>query len=104
LALEAEAVGVVVTSALTRRFGMFTAVDSVSFAVKAGEVFGLIGPNGAGKSTLLKMLTTMLPPSSGRAQVADYNIARQPAQVRKHRAQEAADYLCALVAEKLRPS
>jgi ABC-2 type transport system ATP-binding protein len=67
---------VVATSALTRRFGAFTAVDSVSFAVQAGEIFGLIGPNGAGKTTLLKMLTTMLPPSSGQALVAGYDIAR----------------------------
>jgi ABC-2 type transport system ATP-binding protein len=81
---EQKPVDVVTVSALTRRFGAFMAVDSVSFVVKAGEIFGLIGPNGAGKTTLLKMLTTMLPPSSGQALVAGYDIARQPAQVRKH--------------------
>lgn len=68
---------------LTRRFGAFTAVDSVSFSVSAGEIFGLIGLNGAGKTTLVKMLTTMLPPSSGHGLVAGFDIAKQPAQVRK---------------------
>ncbi len=75
---------VVSTALLTRRFGTVVAVDRVSLTVRAGEVFGLIGPNGAGKSTLVKMLTTMLQPSSGRALVAGFDIARQPAQVRKH--------------------
>lgn len=84
MAPEQKPVVIVTASALTRRFGGFTAVDNVSFVVNAGEVFGLIGPNGAGKTTLLKMLTTMLPPSSGQALVAGYDIARQPAQVRKH--------------------
>ena len=69
---------------LTRRFGYFTAVDHVSFAVPAGEAFGLIGPNGAGKSTIVKMLTTLLPPSAGSATVAQFDIVRQPAQVRRH--------------------
>ena len=50
---------------LTRAFGDRVVVREVSFAVRPGEIFGLIGPNGAGKSTLIKMLTTMLPPTSG---------------------------------------
>ncbi len=53
------------TKNLTRRFGDFTAVDSISFSVVSGEVFGLVGPNGAGKTTTIKMLTTLLPPTSG---------------------------------------
>jgi ABC-type multidrug transport system ATPase subunit len=53
------------TQALTRRFGDFTAVDDVTIAVEAGEVFGLLGANGAGKTVTLKMLTTLLPPTSG---------------------------------------
>jgi ABC-2 type transport system ATP-binding protein len=61
---------IVETFDLTRRFGELTAVDAVSLAVRPGEIFGLIGPNGAGKSTLVKMLTTMLPPTSGRGVVA----------------------------------
>ena len=75
---------VVETFELTRRFGGFTAVDAVSLRVDAGQIFGLIGPNGAGKSTLIKMLTTMLPLSSGRAIVAGFNVATQAGEVRKH--------------------
>ena len=52
--------------------------------MNAGQIFGLIGPNGAGKSTLIKMLTTMLPPSSGRALVAGFDVTRQAGEVRKH--------------------
>ncbi len=74
---------VVQTFELTRRFGDLTAVDAVSLQVDAGEIFGLIGPNGAGKSTLIKMLTTLLPPSSGRALVAGFDLAQRPAEVRR---------------------
>jgi ABC-2 type transport system ATP-binding protein len=54
---------------LTKRFGDFTAVDAIRFSVNQGEVFGLLGPNGAGKSTLIRMLTTLVPPTSGSARV-----------------------------------
>lgn len=74
----------VVLDRLTRRFGDFTAVDEVSFRVATGEAFGLIGANGAGKSTIIKMLTTLLPVTAGAATVAGYDIARQPARVRRH--------------------
>ena len=69
---------------LTRRFGTFTAVDDVSFAVAPGEIFGLIGANGAGKSTVIKMLTTLLPPSDGAARVAEFDIVREARDVRRH--------------------
>lgn len=68
--------------ALTRRFGEFVAVDNVSFAIGKGQIFGLLGSNGAGKSTLIKMLTTLLPPTSGDAMVAGLSIVRDPAAVR----------------------
>jgi len=71
-------------SALTRKFGDLTAVDSVTLTINQGEIFGLIGPNGAGKSTLIKMLTTLLPPTSGSATIAGYDIVSQPAEVRRH--------------------
>lgn len=72
------------TCELTRRFGTLAAIDKVSLQVAAGEVFGLIGSNGAGKSTLIKMLTTLLPPTSGQARVGGFDVVAAPAQVRRH--------------------
>ena len=63
---------------IRKRFGDFTAVDGVSFAVQPGEVFGLLGPNGAGKSTLIRMLTTLLPPTSGMAASPDSTWRSRP--------------------------
>jgi ABC-type multidrug transport system, ATPase component len=68
---------------LTKYFGNLIAVDSVSFKVKKGEIFGLVGPNGAGKSTLIRMICTVLRPSAGKALVEGYDIIRQPQEVRK---------------------
>lgn len=67
---------------LSRRFGEAVAVDALSLAVEAGELFALLGPNGAGKSTAVHMLTTVLPPSSGEARVAGFDVVRQAAAVR----------------------
>jgi len=67
---------------LTKRFGDFCAVDSLNFKVDNGEIFGLLGPNGAGKSTLIRMLTTLLPPTSGTARVNGFDIERQANGVR----------------------
>jgi ABC-type multidrug transport system ATPase subunit len=68
---------------LTKKFGDFTAVDSVSFSVGAGEIYGLLGPNGSGKTTLIRMLCGLASPSDGRATVAGYDIARQGTQIRR---------------------
>ena len=68
---------------LTRRFGSFTAVDSVSFTVAPGEVFGFLGANGAGKTTAMRMLTGLLAPSSGRATVAGYDVASEAERVKR---------------------
>jgi ABC-2 type transport system ATP-binding protein len=68
---------------LTRRFGEFTAVDRVTFGVAPGEIFGFLGPNGAGKTTTIKMLTGLLAPTSGSAQVAGFDVARSPGEVRR---------------------
>jgi ABC-2 type transport system ATP-binding protein len=68
---------------LSRRFGKFTAVDALTLSVNAGEVFGLLGSNGAGKTTTIKMLTTLLPPSSGEARVAGFSITNQAVDVRR---------------------
>ena len=73
---------VIETSSLTRRFGDLTAVDRLDLCVGAGEVFGLLGPNGAGKTTVIKMLTTLLPPTSGEAKVAGFDVQRRAARVR----------------------
>jgi ABC-2 type transport system ATP-binding protein len=73
---------VLTTHELTRRFGELTAVDRVSFSVGSGEIFGLIGPNGAGKTTTIKMLTTLLPLTSGSATIDGFDVRRDPAKVR----------------------
>lgn len=74
----------IVARDLTRRFGSFTAVDRISFEVKAGEVFGFLGANGAGKTTAIRMLTGLLSPSDGEASVAGYDVRTQIEQVRRH--------------------
>lgn len=71
------------TQALTRKFGKTTAVDAMSLSVEPGEVFGLLGPNGAGKTTAIKMLTTLLPPTSGKAALAGYDVVRDASSVRR---------------------
>ncbi|HMG35546.1 MAG TPA: ATP-binding cassette domain-containing protein [Blastocatellia bacterium] len=71
------------TQALTRRFGSLTAVDAVTLSVTPGEVFGLLGPNGAGKTTTIKMLITLLPPTSGAAKVAGFDIVHDADNVRR---------------------
>ena len=73
----------IVTHALTRRFDTLVAVDHLDLTVDSGTIFGLLGPNGAGKSTTIKMLTTLLPPTSGTAQVAGWDVARAPGRVRR---------------------
>jgi ABC-2 type transport system ATP-binding protein len=67
---------------LTKKFGDFTADDSVSFSVPAGETYGILGPNGAGKTTLIRMLTTLLPPTSGRARVKGHDVVSDKTAVR----------------------
>ncbi len=71
------------TEKLTKRFGSFVAVDSVSFDVPAGSIFGLLGANGAGKSTTIRMLCGLLAPTSGTASVAGIDIARNPEGVKR---------------------
>src|SRR5947208_1739371 len=71
------------TKALTRKFGELTAVNALTISVARGEVFGLLGPNGAGKTTVIRMLTTLLPPTSGTAQVAGFDVVRNAGDVRR---------------------
>src|SRR5665213_1422432 len=72
------------TKALSKSFDGRAVVDRVDLHVRDREIFGLIGPNGAGKSTLIKMLATLLPPTSGEARVAGFDLRRQAKQVRAH--------------------
>ena len=74
---------VITVKKLTKAFGNFKAVDSVSFDVNPGEIFGLLGPNGAGKTTTIKMLTASLTPTSGNAMVAGHDIKADKSGVRQ---------------------
>jgi len=74
----------VVIEDLVKRFGDFTAVDKLNLTVSKGEVFGFLGPNGAGKSTTIRMLCGLIRPTSGRAQVAGYDVGRKPEAVRQN--------------------
>lgn len=69
--------------ALSKKFGDFTAVDAVSFAVERGRIFGFLGANGAGKSTTIRMLCGLLDPTSGTASVGGFDIRRQPEKVKQ---------------------
>jgi len=68
---------------IVKRYGSFEAVKGVSFAVNDCEIFGLLGPNGAGKSTLIRMMTTLVPITSGRAIVAGFDVAKESDSVRR---------------------
>ena len=68
---------------LTKRYARTTAVDHISFEVVKGQIVGFLGPNGAGKTTTMRMLTCFLPPTSGTATVAGFDVLEQPMEVKK---------------------
>ena len=68
---------------LTKKFGEFTAVDSINLEIGEGEIFGFLGPNGAGKSTTIKILSTLLQMSGGEAKVYGFDVKKNPNDVRK---------------------
>src|SRR3977135_3842423 len=68
---------------IVKQFGTFVAVNGISFAVEAGEIFGLLGPNGAGKSTLIRMMTTLMLPTSGTAVINGFDVIKQSDGVRR---------------------
>lgn len=74
---------ILTTEHLTRRFGQLTAVDDLTISVDECEIFGLLGPNGAGKSTAIKMLTTLLPPTTGSATVGGFDVVHNASSVRR---------------------
>lgn len=65
-------------SELTKRYGSFTAVDQLSFTVRAGEVLGLVGPNGAGKTSTLRCIAGIIPASAGAVRIAGHTLADDP--------------------------
>ena len=67
---------------LTRRFGSFTAVDHVTLKIPKGQLYGFLGLNGAGKTTTIRVLSTLLPPTSGTAKVWGHDVAKEPLAVR----------------------
>jgi ABC-2 type transport system ATP-binding protein len=69
---------------LSRRFGAFTAVDDLSFTVAPGAICAFLGPNGAGKSTTVKMLTGLLPPTSGEVEVCGLDVTAKPRELKRH--------------------
>lgn len=68
---------------LTKQYGNFTAVNGITFEAQAGEIVGLLGPNGAGKTTTMRMLTGFMPPTSGTAKIAGFDIFDDSMEVRK---------------------
>jgi ABC-2 type transport system ATP-binding protein len=81
--LKSQPVTAIAVENIVKRYGTFEAVKGVNFSVKDGEIFGLLGPNGAGKSTLIRMMTTLVPITSGRALVAGFDVAKHPDDVRR---------------------
>src|SRR5215475_6969796 len=73
----------IIVDHITKKYGDFVAADDVSFSVHEGEIFGLLGPNGAGKSTLIRMMTTLLPITSGSASVAGHDVTKEPDAARR---------------------
>jgi len=68
---------------ITKRYDRNVAVDNISFEVQKGEIVGFLGPNGAGKTTTMRMLTCFMPPTAGRAEVAGFDVLKQPQEVKK---------------------
>ena len=75
---------VIETTDLTKKFGNFTAVDSISFEVEKGEIFGFLGANGAGKTTAMRMLCGLIHPTSGEGEVAGYDIHKDSEMIKKN--------------------
>lgn len=69
---------------LTKRYARNTAVDHISFSIEKGQIVGFLGPNGAGKTTTMRMLTCFMPPTSGTATVAGFDVLEEPLEVKRH--------------------
>jgi ABC-type multidrug transport system ATPase subunit len=73
----------IIVENLTKKFGAREAVKGLNLTIPEGEIFGLLGPNGSGKTTLIRMLCGLLAPTSGRARVGGYDVAREPEQIKR---------------------
>src|SRR5690242_17532233 len=74
---------IITTHDLTKRFGDFTAVDHISFEVDKGEIFGFLGANGAGKTTAMRMLCGLSLPTSGKANIAGFDVYKQTEKIKR---------------------
>src|SRR5512140_2394903 len=79
-----QSAAVVRVENVSHRYGERTALDGVSFEVRPAEIFGLLGPNGSGKTTLFRILSTLMLPSGGRAQIMGHDAATDPTGLRRH--------------------
>ena len=86
------------THALTRRFGAHTAVDGLDLTVRQGELFALLGVNGAGKTTTLRMLSGLLQPTGGEADILGFRLTQQSQEIKRGRAQPGQNALRRLAA------
>ncbi len=75
---------IIKTENLTKHFGQSVAVDSLSFEIKQGEIFGLVGPDGAGKTTTMRLLAAIMDPTAGNATIAGFDLRRQPERIKEH--------------------
>ena len=74
---------VIKVDCLSKKFDDFMAVDSVSFEIEKGSIFGFLGPNGSGKSTCIRMLSGLLAPTSGNATVMGFDVIKDPESVKR---------------------
>src|SRR6476469_3976043 len=79
-----ETAHIIKVEQLTKRFGDFVAVDAISFDVKKGEIFGFLGANGAGKTTAMRMLCGLSMPTSGKANVAGFDVYKQTEKIKQN--------------------
>lgn len=73
---------IIKASALTKKYGELTAVNSIDYEISTGECFGFLGPNGAGKTTVMGIIYCFMPPTSGEVRVFDFNVREHPAEIK----------------------
>src|ERR1700682_5112141 len=83
LSCSSCAIYMIKVEGLTKRYARNIAFDNISFEVEKGQIVGFLGPNGAGKTTTMRVLTCFLPPTSGTANVAGYDVLENPLEVKK---------------------